>query len=115
MHAERAVGPGANASIGSVSVVLWGSWANARLVTSNQKNKVSEAQQGSYIRGVPEEVLGGRGTTDHQDFWEVTAGSDICMGSCRCHPGWWLVSAEGPRRPLGQRKLVLRQQHQGEM
>lgn len=53
MHAERAVGPGAKASIGSGSVVLWGSWAKARLVTSNQKNRVSETQQGSYIRGVP--------------------------------------------------------------
>lgn len=53
MCTESVIGPGAHASIRSMSAVLWGSWAEARLVNSNQKNRVSVTWRGSYIRGVP--------------------------------------------------------------
>ena len=53
MCMEGTAGPGVHALIRSVSSVLWGSRAKARLVNSNQKSRASITSQGSYVRGVP--------------------------------------------------------------
>lgn len=61
---ESVIGPGVRSFIRSVGAVLWGSWAKARLVHSNQKNRVLETSQCSYLRAVPGEDPG-----KQRDYW----------------------------------------------